>query len=288
MTKARDFEAQVKDTDAELQAIAKAEKILKETMGGAASLAQDGADSFLQVALRSKAKAGTKLAGLSVKAVRILRDLAWAKKSTALAQLAQRVDSALTHGEGRGRGPFDSVKRMIEDMMAKIENELAQDAKQKAYCDKEMAQSTARKEDKDKEVSKLSTKISQSAATVARLEEQVGKIMNELGEMTSGQAEMDRMRQNEKSQFEAIKGETEIGLDGVKRALKVLRDYYAAGDDDGKGSAGGGILSMLEVVESDLSKSLADMIAKEEEDQREYDKETNENRMQSEMMRQDA
>merc|ERR1719264_2124848 len=70
----------------------------------------------------------------------------------------------------------------------------------------------------------------------------------------------------------------EQGLQGVKMALKVLRDYYAqdAAHDAAKG-AGGGIIGLLEVVESDFSKDLAEIESTEETAAAAYDKETKEN-----------
>jgi len=71
----------------------------------------------------------------------------------------------------------------------------------------------------------------------------------------------------------------EAGLAGVKLALKVLRDYYAKDSkshEDADGSASG-IIGLLEVVESDFSKGLAEIVSDEEAAQNEYDAETKDN-----------
>merc|ERR1719213_1393074 len=72
----------------------------------------------------------------------------------------------------------------------------------------------------------------------------------------------------------------EQGLEGIKLALKVLREYYAKGSflqvSKAEGAASG-IIGMLEVVESDFSKGLAEMIAIEEQAAAEYEKLTKEN-----------
>merc|ERR1719478_2005289 len=71
----------------------------------------------------------------------------------------------------------------------------------------------------------------------------------------------------------------EEGINGVKTALSVLRDYYAQEDKshDSADGAGGGIIGMLEVVESDFSKGLAEMIASEDASASEYKTATDEN-----------
>merc|ERR1719387_1516968 len=60
-------------------------------------------------------------------------------------------------------------------------------------------------------------------------------------------------------------------------ALKVLRDYYAQGDSTASGDAGGGIISMLEVVESDLTKELQQVESDESMAATEYEQTTKEN-----------
>merc|ERR1719316_1962438 len=67
----------------------------------------------------------------------------------------------------------------------------------------------------------------------------------------------------------------EEGLEGIKLALKVLREYYGGGK--GAQGAGGGIISMLEVVEADFTKGLESMITEEESAVSEYKDQTHEN-----------
>merc|ERR1719198_2078461 len=86
---------------------------------------------------------------------------------------------------------------------------------------------------------------------------------------------MDTVRKEENDAYKENKAEMEQGLEGVKLALKVLRDYYSSGG--GAVGAGGGIIGMLEVIESDFSKGLTEMIATEEGAAAEYDKVSKEN-----------
>merc|ERR550537_2031016 len=70
----------------------------------------------------------------------------------------------------------------------------------------------------------------------------------------------------------------EQGLEGIKLALKVLREYYGGDAAHGAASgAGGGIISMLEVIESDFTKGLEEMISAEEMALAEYKQQTKEN-----------
>merc|ERR1719380_202319 len=98
-------------------------------------------------------------------------------------------------------------------------------------------------------------------------------------DFSKGLAEMDKLREEENTAFVKNKAEMEEGLEGIKLALKVLRDYYAKEDKAHKAAegAGAGIIGMLEVIESDFSKGLAEMIAIEEEAAAAYEKQTKEN-----------
>merc|ERR1711957_148827 len=82
----------------------------------------------------------------------------------------------------------------------------------------------------------------------------------------------------------------EQGVNGVKLALKVLREYYS-GDDKAHASndgAGSGIIGLLEVCESDFSKDLAEIVSTEETALSAYDKETKENEVDKATKEQDV
>merc|ERR1719456_1362990 len=117
------------------------------------------------------------------------------------------------------------------------------------------------------------------SAKSAQLKESVAKLQKELANLARSQSEMDSIRAEERTTFQANKAEMEEGITGIKAALKVLRDYYAK-DDKAHSSADGaseGIVSMLEVVESDFTKGLSEMTVTEQTSQNEYDKESQSN-----------
>jgi len=276
MAKAQDYEAETKSRDEELKALAEAKKVISDSTGGADSLSYgDGAGAASFVQLKSES------ASAEFKAVRFVRDLAQKHGSAALVELASRMASAfrLTEGGTNGQDPFGKVRDLISGMIEQLEADQSAEATEKAWCDKETAESTAKKEDSTEAVEKLTTKIDQAKAKSAQLKEQVSDLQKSLLALTSSQAEMDKMRNEEKATYTKNKAEMEQGIEGVKLALKVLREYYAKDDtahDAGTG-AGSSIVGLLEVVESDFTKGLAEMTAVEEGAQASYEKETNEN-----------
>jgi len=273
MTKAEEFEAETKSRGEELKALATAKKIIKEATGAAL---EQTADSFLQT---SKLSSQADLANFEV--VRFVRDLAKKEKSASLAQLASRVASAVRFGAGNQADIFAKVKGLISDMLEKLEADAEADATEKAFCDKELAETNFKKDDKSSEIEKLTSKIESSSSKSAILKDEVATLQAELAALTKSQAEMDKIRAEEKAIFTTSSSDTEKALDGIKTALKVLNEYYAKADKAHSSSDGAstGIIGLLEVCESDFSKSLTEMTAAEESAASTYEQETNENKI---------
>jgi len=286
LTKAQDYEAATKSRGEELKALAEAKKVITEATGGAEQLTYKEV-SLLQLGAGSAfLRSGADLAGFE--AVRFVRDLARKQHAPKLAQLAARMSSAMQASSGSD-DPFGKVKGLIQDMIEKLESEASADATEKAYCDKELAESYAKKEDKTVEINKLSTKIDQMTSRSGQLKEEVAALEKALAELALAQAEMDKMRQEEKDIFVKSKAEMEQGLQGVKLGLKILREYYGSEKAHAAAEgAGSSIIGLLEVVESDFSKGLAEMIATEEASQDSYDRETKENEIEKATKEQDV
>jgi len=107
------------------------------------------------------------------------------------------------------------------------------------------------------------------SARSAQLKENMATIQNQLAQLASSQAEMDKIRIDEKALFGKKQAEMEAGISGVQKASSILRDYYAKKD---KAESGGGIMSLLEVVVADFSKGLSQMEEAESTAAREYEK----------------
>merc|ERR1719326_2779569 len=181
--------------------------------------------------------------------------------------------SAMRLGAANSADPFAKVKGLITDMIATLESEAEEDASHKAYCDKEMSETTAKKDDLTAESDKLSTKIAQNKAASAKLKEAVATLQQELASMAKAKAEADKLRAEEKAAYEKNGAEMKMGIEGVKKALSVLKEYYAKADKSHESAegAGSGIIGLLEVCESDFTKGLTEMTAEEETAASEYE-----------------
>merc|ERR1719271_1931493 len=155
-------------------------------------------------------------------------------------------------------------------MIATLEAEAEEDATQKAYCDKEMSEAMKKKDELTAESDKLSTKIAQDKAASAKLKEQVATLQGELASMAKAKAAADQLRADEKAAFDKNSAEMKAGIEGVKKALAVLKEYYAKDSAHGSGDSNG-IIGLLEVCESDFTKGLTEMTAEEETAAAEYE-----------------
>merc|ERR1719265_1135081 len=189
-------------------------------------------------------------------------------------------------------------------MMEKLLKEAAEEAEEKAYCDEEMKKTEAKKGELEDSIDGLTAKIDKAAAASAQLKEEVKALEEELAAVHKLQAEMDKARAEEHAHYKEAAAELEAGLEGVRKALSVLQDYYASKEEDAAAllqgetsmsammqqpavpvnhapatGAGGGIIPILEVVESDFAKNMAQEEAEESDSQEAYDKTTQENKV---------
>merc|ERR1719515_632974 len=220
MTTAADHEATVAARNEELKVIATAEKILKESTSGAVGQTY----SFLQAASASQMTTRADLANSEV--ITLVKKLARDHHSAALAQLASRIAVVVRYGGKDGANPFGKIKGLISEMIAKLEKEAEAEATEKAYCDEQMAKTEAKKAELEGTVAKLTNSIDKKSSRSASLKEDVAQLQAELAALADTQAEMDKIRSEENANFRVAKAELSQGLEGVRKALSVLRDYY--------------------------------------------------------------
>jgi len=239
--------------------------------------------------------------------VTLVKKLAKQHHSAALAQLASRIKAVMSYG--MGDDVFAKVKGLISDMITKLEKEAEAEASEKAYCDEEMSKTEAKKGELEGVITKLTSKIDLAAAKSAELKGEVKTLQAELATLAKEQASMDSIRAEEKAAYDKAKAELEAGIGGVQKALGVLRDYYEGGaallqkaggfdafmqqpappkKHSKSGGAGGSIIDILEVCESDFTKNLADEETEEADAIAVYEKTTQDNKLATTMKTQDV
>jgi len=288
-----DHESTVKSRNEELTALATAKKILSDSSGGAAARTY----SFLEVDHQSQS--GTRLHSrvdlANAEIVILLKKLAKENHSSALAQLASRIASTLRFGASSGEDPFQKVKQLITDLLSKLQAEARADVSEKSYCDDELGKTNLKKDELDSQMTRLNTKIDTAASNSAQLEADVKELQTWLADLARSQANMDAMRAESHQEYQKAKKEFELGLEGVRKAIGLLKEYYEGSgasllqgssqqpsmpDPNHEKAEGAGheIINTLEVVESDFAQSLATGDTAEADAEAEYQTMTQDNK----------
>merc|ERR1719243_74422 len=280
--KAKDFENRQMLRKDELIAIHKAIEIMSsdEVMGtGEKHLPQ-----FLQLKstkssmsmLRSDAQSP-----LRKKLVSFLSQRAKETRSRLLTVLASKAAAG---------GPFDKVKKMIKDMIVKLMEEATEESEHKGWCDTEMGTNKQTREDKADQVSTLTAESEELSAKISKLSEEMAALSDDIAAIDKAVAEATALRQKEKEKNTVTIEEAKVAQAAVAKAIAVLEEFYAKAADatslaqmdqpegisdkpyKGMGGASGGIIGMLQVIESDFARLETETSSSEEQAEEEYTK----------------
>jgi len=251
--RARDFEVEFKDANAELNALSQAKAILEKKFA-----------SFLEAGRHALISND----GQKVRALRLIQQLGQRYHSTPLISLSYRASA----------DPFAKVRGMVQDMIEKLMQEAAEAADQKAFCDEEQGKSRKSKEEKDMSLAKTTARIEKADSAVATLTEQKTMLSKEVADLDTEMKEATEIRTSEKAVFDKTEKDLSESVDACGAAIQVLRDYYEGASlvqvkvtAGAKTQGGGGILDVLDYAASDFSKQLSDIRVAESEAVAKYD-----------------
>jgi len=257
-SKFQDFEADYKEAQAELKALAQAKAILVQGVKA----------SFLEThaSLRSSSHMATQSSDPDGKtrALRAIQQLGKRLKVSALVSLSYRAAA----------DPFGKVREMVVDMINKLEQQAAEEATQENFCKEEQAKTLKSKEDKEMTLEKADSRIEKSQSSIARLSEDVAALSKEIAELDAETAEATAIRRQEKASFTTSEGEFLSSVAACNQAISVLQanaegatsllqrgaisKRSAAATQTKLGVKGvDGILQMLRYAESDFAEQLA-------------------------------
>jgi len=231
--------------------------------------------SFLQMTRRTRRVSHEATA----EAYKLLNDKAKQLNSKALADLATEVAA----------NPFAKVIGMIESLLEKLKEEAAAEADHKAWCDQELKANKEKRNEKTAEAERLMAEIDGKKATIAEMAASIQTLAKEQAELATAMSEATALRTKEKSEnLEAIQDATQ-GAEAVKQALIILKEFYDSQAPAAaliqqkkqvpemaayKGMQGntGGVIGMLEVIESDFTRLKTETQAEEMESAQQYDR----------------
>jgi len=229
--------------------------------------------------LMAQLRADTR-SGSQMRAVQYLRQRAKELNSRVLSAVAVRASD----------DPFRKVKKMIKDLLVRLMEEANDEAEHKGWCDTELATNEQTRKEKTNAVETLHAEIDELEASIAKLKEDITDLSAAVAELDAAMAKQTTLRQAEKAKnTETIKDSQEAQT-AVAQALIILKEFYSKASEatallqqqpvapdifespyKGMQAENGGVIGMLEVIESDFARLEADTKAAEATAQKEYD-----------------
>jgi len=277
--KASDFESRQQLRAEEIEAVEKAIEILSS------SAVTGNAEKYLPSLAQ---KAGPALAQLRSKAASLPQQRVAEFLSMQAKHLNSRVLSALAVRVADD--PFAKVKKMIKDLIVRLMEEANEEAEHKGWCDTELSTNEQTRKEKTEAVETLHAEIDQLESSIAKLTEDISELTKAVAELDAAMAEATKLRQEEKATNEQTIKDAGEAQTAVAQALTVLKEFYAKAGEatalvqqqptapeifdspyKGMQAENGGVIGMLEVIESDFARLEADTTAAEATAQKEYD-----------------
>lgn len=180
--------------------------------------------------------------------------------------------------------PMLKVKKMIKELIVKLHEEANAEADHKGFCDSSLATNQATRTEKTSEVSTLTAEIDQLDASMAKLGSELVKLNKQVVEGDKAMARSTEIRTADKAKNKNTIEDAQEAQAAVAQALRVLKEFYQKAADaaaasasflqapyTGMGGENGGVIGMLEVIETDFARLESQTKASESTDQQEYD-----------------
>merc|ERR1719487_103645 len=165
---------------------------------------------------------------------------------------------------------------MIKDLIVRLMEEANEEAEHKGWCDTELSTNEQTRKEKTAAVETLHAEIDELSASIAKLTQEITDLTAEIAEIDKAVAEATAIRAEEKATNEqtikdAVEAQTAVAqaltalLQG-KQKPEVFDEPYT-----GMQSESGGVVGMLEVIQSDFARLETDTKAAEAEAQKAFD-----------------
>eukprot|EP00747_Dinoflagellata_sp_TGD_P160276 gnl/TRDRNA2_/TRDRNA2_177964_c2_seq1.p1 gnl/TRDRNA2_/TRDRNA2_177964_c2~~gnl/TRDRNA2_/TRDRNA2_177964_c2_seq1.p1 ORF type:complete len:658 (+),score=275.91 gnl/TRDRNA2_/TRDRNA2_177964_c2_seq1:55-2028(+) len=274
--KSAQYEENQKVRAGELEALGKAIEIIADpSVAGSYSehvkLAQVSSQPVTLLQLRS----ASKRAVAKERAVALLRQSARSLSSRTLADAANKVSA----------NPFAKVIDMIKSMITKLKEEAAAEAAHNAWCAEETKKNKLKRDKKTAKKNLLTAELNELTASIETMGKTIETLIKEQTELTKALKDATEQREIEHAKNTKAIADAKAGAAAVGQALTVLKEFYSAqaaliqegkqvpemaaykGQQAGKG----GIIGMLEVIESDFLRLDSDTTTEEQENAAEYE-----------------
>merc|ERR1719261_1299011 len=166
------------------------------------------------------------------------------------------TNSALKREEPK-EDPLAKVKELVQSLIEHLQEQMAQEAEQKAWCDEQLAKNAKLQKEANAEIDKHTAKIEAIEGNILKLEEELADLDASVKKTTKQKEELEKERTEEKAKNEETIEDADTAADATDAAIDVLKEFYAnatkksalieAKHKVGQPQDGSGVLGMLEV-----------------------------------------
>merc|ERR1740123_2539110 len=205
--------------------------------------------------------------------------------------------------QGKSQG-FDKVIGMIDEMVANLKKEQADDEAKKEYCDKEFDTSEDKKKELDLKVSDSATAIEELEGSIATLTEEIAALQAGIKALDKAVTEATAIRKEENADYKELKQSDTAAKEILGMAKNRLNKFYnpklykpppveeptfvqvsshalklgapppppeTFGPYTKKTEESTGVIAMIDLLVKDLDKELQEAEVMEEDAQKEYE-----------------
>lgn len=277
--KSTDYEERQKLRAEELEAIKKAIEIVSSKDVSGTN------DKYLSAALLQRPSlAQLRAEPLSPSMQRVAALLQGASQKTGSGLLQALAKSAT-------EDPFVKVRKMIKDLLVRLLEEANAEAEHKGWCDAELATNKQTREMASADVTELTSKVDELTALEAKLAQEIEDLSQAIAEIDAAMKEAQEEREKEKAANLVTIQEAKVAQEAVVEAIRILREFCEKAatatalaqqtpdsdspfvfDEPYQGMQGskGGVIGMMEVIQSDFARLESKTSTAEEEAQREF------------------
>merc|ERR1719456_944072 len=164
------------------------------------------------------------------------------------------------------------------------------EAEQKSFCDTQLSTNAQTRQEKTDTVESLTATSDELTASISQLSDEITELTKAVADLDAATAKATGIREAEKAKNTETIADAQAAQAAVAKALGVLKDFYEKAGEatalvqqqpespeifdepyKGMGSENGGVVGMIEVIQSDFARLETDTTAAEEQAQSEYD-----------------
>jgi len=162
---------------------------------------------------------------------------------------------------------------MLKDLIVRLMEEANEESEHKGFCDAELATNGQTRKAKTEAVEMIKASIDELTASISEIGEDITELSTDIAESDKAVAESTELRNKEKAENEAAIADAQAAQTAVAQAMVVLKEFYAksaepaallqlrqqpeifeSGGTVTQGAESGGVIGMLEVIESDYAR----------------------------------